>query len=87
VLSKALAKLETSAGIHPALKAGFASIYGYTSDSQGIRHALLDQGAPHVDEADALFMIGACASFVSYLIHKARAAGLIHKARAAGLLK
>jgi hypothetical protein len=29
-----------------------------------------------VDEADALFMLGACASFVSYLISKAAAAGV-----------
>ena len=30
-----------------------------------------------VDETDALFMIGACAAFVSYLINKSRGAGLI----------
>jgi hypothetical protein len=59
------------------MKSGFGSLYGYTSDSQGIRHALLDKDAPDVDEADALFMIGACAAFVSYLVNKGRAAGLI----------
>jgi hypothetical protein len=75
--SKALAKLESSARIHGALKAGFASIYGYTSDNPGVRHALLEKEASEVDEADALFMIGACASFVSYLINKARSAGLL----------
>jgi hypothetical protein len=76
-LSKALAQLERSAKIHGAMKAGFGSLYGYTSDSQGIRHALLDKDAPDADEADALFMIGACAAFVSYLINKGRAAGLL----------
>jgi len=75
--SKALAKLEAKTNIHGALKRGFAAIYGFTSDEQGIRHPLLDKGAPDVDEADALFMIGACAAFISYLINKSRGAGLL----------
>jgi len=67
-LSEALAKLEKSSVIHGALRRGFGSIYGYTSDEQGIRHPLLDDPQANVDEADALFMIGACAAFVSYMI-------------------
>jgi hypothetical protein len=74
---KALAKLESKFNIHGALKSGFTAIYGFTSDEGGIRHALLEAGAPAVDETDALFMIGACAAFVSYLINKARTAGLL----------
>ncbi|MEH2627060.1 hypothetical protein V1292_005115 [Bradyrhizobium sp. AZCC 1719] len=62
--------------MHPALKRGFSAIYGYTSDEGGIRHALLDSGEAAVDEVDAIFFIGACSSFVSYLIGKARVAGL-----------
>jgi hypothetical protein len=73
--SKALAKLESKVKMHGALKSGFSSIYGFTSDEKGIRHALLEADAPAVDETDALFMIGACAAFVSYLINKARNAG------------
>lgn len=76
-LSRALAKLERSAKIHGAMKSGFLSLYGYTSDEEGIRHALLEQDAPSADETDALFMMGACASFVSYLINKAQSAGLL----------
>lgn len=72
--SKAIAKLETSAKIHGAMKRGFAALYGYTSDEKGIRHELLDDGSAAVSEYDALFMIGACAAFVSYMINKARAA-------------
>jgi len=34
-------------------------------------------GTAKVDEADALFMIGSCAAFVSHLVNKARAAGLL----------
>ena len=45
-------------------------------DEKGIRHALTE-GKADVDMDDAVFMIGACASFVSYLVGKARAAGLI----------
>jgi hypothetical protein len=78
-LSDALNQLERSAPIHGALKNGFLSIYGYTSNEQGIRHPLLDARSAKVDEADALFMIGACAAFVSYLINKARSAGLLQK--------
>jgi hypothetical protein len=77
-LSKALEKLERSAKIHPAVKNAFAVLYGYTSDEQGIRHAHLNEPSAKPDETDALFMIGACAAFVSYLINKARAAGLLN---------
>ena len=38
---------------------------------------MLDKGDAAVDEIDALFMIGACASFVSYLINKAKQAKVI----------
>jgi len=68
LLSTALAKLEKSATIHPAMKSGFNSLYGYTSDEKGVRHAMLEADQPAV----ALFMIGACAAFVSYMINKAR---------------
>jgi hypothetical protein len=74
--SKALAILEAKTKLHPALKKGFSALYGYTSDEQGIRHALLDTEQAQVEETDALFFIGACASFVSYLINKSKAAGV-----------
>jgi hypothetical protein len=76
-LSKALAKLQQRISIHKAMRTGFASLYGYTSDEDGIRHALLEAGDAKVDEADALFMIGACAAFVSYLLNKARTSGVL----------
>ena len=78
--SKALAILERKVGIHGALKNGFASIYGYTNDEDGIRHPLIDDPQAKADEIDALFMMGACAAFVSYLINKARIAGLLDTA-------
>jgi hypothetical protein len=75
-LAPALKALERHAAIHGALRAGFSSIYGYTSDEDGIRHSMLEGGAA-VDLEDAVFMLGACASFTSYLVGKARKVGLI----------
>ena len=79
-LGPALSKLEKSVRIHPALGKGFGSLYGFTSDEKGIRHALLDEPVAQVDEADALYMLGSCAAFVSYLINKARQVGLLGQA-------
>ena len=75
-LEPALEALTKHVEIHPALKSGFGKIYGYTSDEQGVRHALLE-GTAKVDLEDAGFMLGACASFATYLVGKARKAGLI----------
>jgi hypothetical protein len=79
-LGPALSKLEKSVRIHPALRNGFSSLYGFTNDEKGIRHALLDEPVAQVDETDALYMLGSCAAFVSYLINKARQAGLLDAA-------
>lgn len=76
-LGPALSALEKKFGMHPAMKKGFSALYGFTNDEKGIRHSLIDQDSAKVDEADALFMLGACAAFVSYLLAKGRAAGLI----------
>jgi hypothetical protein len=76
-LGPALSKLEKSARIHSALRKGFSNLYGFTSDENGIRHALLDEPVAQVDETDALYMLGSCAAFVSYLINRARQAGLL----------
>jgi hypothetical protein len=77
-LNSALDRLESKAKIHNRLKHGFTNLYGYTNDENGIRHPLLDDGPANVDETDAIFMIGACAAFVSYLIGKARTASLLN---------
>ena len=69
-LGPALKKLREEGMLHPALEKGLSSLYGYTNDQQGIRHALITSGSPNVDETDALFMLGACASFVTYLARK-----------------
>ena len=74
-LGEALSSLERSGLLkHPALKEAFSKLYGYTSDEQGIRHALLDKASPDVDLDEAMFMFGACASFAAYLVNKHRKA-------------
>lgn len=69
-LRTALASMEKQGALHPSLKEAFIRLYGYTSDEQGIRHALLDQDAADVGMDEAVFMLGACASFASYLSRK-----------------
>lgn len=67
-LGDALNVLERKGHLHGGLKRAFGTLYGYSSDQEGVRHALVFGDAPEVDEADALFMMGACAAFVSYLL-------------------
>ena len=69
-LAPALKSLEKSGVLHPALKKAFSSLYGYTSDEQGIRHALIDNPQANVGQDEAVFMLGACASFSGYLARK-----------------
>lgn len=59
---------------HKALKKALSSLYGYTSGEHGIRHALLDSDQPNVTVDEAVFMLGACASFANYLWRKHEAA-------------
>jgi AbiJ N-terminal domain 4 len=74
-LDAALDALAQKSELHGALKAGFKSLYGFSSDADGIRHAILDE--PNVGFAEAKYMIVACSAFVNYLIQKADAAGLL----------
>ncbi|MES2431720.1 MAG: hypothetical protein V4556_12345 [Bacteroidota bacterium] len=68
-LGKALKILRAKMPIHGALEQGFLKIYGYTSDSDGIRHALLEESK--LEQEDAMFMLVSCSAFVNYLIIKA----------------
>ena len=68
-LGKTLKKLkEKGVHIHPAMESAFSSLYGYTSDEDGIRHGGIDfTNAPF---EDAKFMLVSCSAFVNYLIEK-----------------
>jgi len=73
-LEQALKEIEKKTGLHPALKKAFSNLYGYTSDTQGIRHALMDE--PNLDFEDAKFMLVSCSAFINYLITKASKANI-----------
>lgn len=65
-LGKALARLERRQKLHPALKSSFSSLYGYTSDADGIRHAMMEPSAVTFSEAKLLLVT--CSAFVNYLV-------------------
>ena len=68
-LGKAIKKLKDSGvHIHSAMENAFTSLYGYTSDANGIRHGGIDFTA--APSEDAKYMLVSCSAFVNYLIEK-----------------
>lgn len=76
-LGKALNTIKDKVGMHEALVQGLKQLYGYTSDADGIRHALMDNHNCSSD--DAKFMLVLSSAFVNYLIAKANKASIIFK--------
>lgn len=64
-LGDLLKLIEKKHSLHPALARGFESIYGYTSNKDGIRHAM--QEIPNLTSHDAKFFLLSCTSFINYL--------------------
>lgn len=73
-LGAALKRITARVVLHPALHKAFDSLYGYTSNADGIRHALLEES--ELDFEDAKFMLVACSAFINYLKVKASKAGI-----------
>jgi hypothetical protein len=68
-LGNTLKKLkENGVNIHPALENAFKQLYGYTSDSGGIRHGSIE--FVNVASEDAKYMLVSCSAFVNYLTEK-----------------
>tara|TARA_R110002050_G_scaffold243066_1_gene379396 strand:- start:18046 stop:18882 length:837 start_codon:yes stop_codon:yes gene_type:complete len=67
---QALATIEKNFQLHGALKTAFTALYGYTSDTGGIRHSLLEDDLKITFE-DAKFMLVSCSAFINYLKIKA----------------
>ena len=73
-LGAALKVLEKKSNMHTALKSSLSALYGYTSDADGIRHAMLDEST--LQSNDAKFMLVACTAFINYLVGKAAEEGI-----------
>lgn len=67
-LGDAVKILEKTGKLHTALKEGFSKLYGYTSDEDGIRHAMIDE--PNITASDAKYFLLSCTSFINYLKSK-----------------
>lgn len=65
-LGSALSELEKHHNLHPALKSAFSSLYGWTSNADGIRHALMD--VSNLTHADARLMLICCSAFINFAI-------------------
>jgi hypothetical protein len=70
-LGDALKSLEKGSALHPALRDGFSKLYGWTSDAEGIRHAMMDSA--NLSLADARFMLVACSAFSNYILDRSSA--------------
>ncbi|KFC01057.1 hypothetical protein GTGU_03574 [Trabulsiella guamensis ATCC 49490] len=68
-LGKLIKVVEEKGYIHQSMKNAFSSLYGYTSDTGGIRHSLTDAGENPTLE-DARYMLVICSAFSNYLISK-----------------
>lgn len=67
-LGPLLSKLEKNYDLHPALNKAYTSLYGYTCDDAGIRHALSDKENIGFEEAKYFLVI--CSAFINYVTAK-----------------
>ncbi|MBP7283493.1 MAG: hypothetical protein KBA66_18050 [Leptospiraceae bacterium] len=67
-LAAALLKLDKNNDMHRAFKDALIKLYGYTSDADGIRHALMEE--TNLSHADAKLFLIQCSAFVNYLTEK-----------------
>ncbi|MFY9907088.1 MAG: hypothetical protein WBD45_07565 [Terriglobales bacterium] len=63
-LGQLIKRLGDEIELHPALGKMFGTLYGYTSDADGIRHALMD--LPTLTFDDAKFFLVVCSAFVNF---------------------
>lgn len=81
-LSRALRKLDDKVKLHPSFRVGLEKLYGYSSDEDGIRHAILEK--PNVGFDEAKFMLVACSAFVNFIIAKANEHALFRRTTGSG---
>ena len=78
-LDKALKKISSKVPIHPNLVNAFSQLYRYSSDEEGIRHAMIE--ADKADYATAKFMVVSCSAFINYMTLKAEEEGVEFKTK------
>lgn len=65
-LSVPMKKIAETFGIHQGMRKGFEALYGYSSNKDGIRHAILDE--ERITQVEARYMLVSCAAFANYLV-------------------
>lgn len=65
-LGQVLKDVDLKFKINGSLKSAFSSIYGYASNSGGIRHGMTEE-TYHPNFEEAKFMLVACSAFINYL--------------------
>jgi len=73
-LGEAIKRIKEKVELHPALEKAFDSLYGYTSDKDGVRHSLMKDS--NLKFVDAKYMLVTCSAFINYLIEKAEEANI-----------
>lgn len=72
-LGQAIKVLDEKIGIHSSLKGAYSKLYGYTSNADGIRHAMSEDTALYLE--DALYMLVSCSAFINYIVSKCNRVG------------
>ena len=64
-LGQCLGEIKRKRHVHPAFEQALLKLYGFTSDSGGIRHAITEEGEKP-SYADAKFMLVSCSALTNY---------------------
>lgn len=67
-LSDGLKRIDEVVSLHPALKLGFEKLYAYSSDEDGVRHAIFSDRK--VSHGDAKYFLVSCSAFINYVVEK-----------------
>ncbi len=65
-LREPLRTISEKYGIHPSLTLGIEKIFAYTSDKEGVRHAMMD--VKEISQNEARFMLVSCSALSNYLL-------------------
>lgn len=67
-LSDGLKRIDEVVVLHPTLKLGFEKLYAYTSDEDGVRHAIFSDRK--VSHGDAKYFLVSSSAFINYVFEK-----------------